>query len=268
MSVVRDIIAKADSTPGMTAEIKETLNLLYELSKQKADSFENQIMTSLRTAGTVENQTVPTKFKIGSHQEIRVTTQNTPNGDIIKGIGGALKTILTGTKDNVIDGLTDLINSSLTVILGAEEGKERMEHSYYIATDGMSIVRLDLMCWSRHISAAGIKKYAEKSLVCTAVKSSVDLEKLDFNTFLSAYNAQLVRCKFKDEQLLEELQNARKIYDYLCGKTMDKAVRASIGMDSANRIENSIKLDKIKPDKNFKNSIQSVQTQAKGAWPK
>ncbi len=260
MSVVRDIISKADSTPGMTAEIKETLNLLYELSKQKADAFENEILTSLRTAGTVENQTVPTKFKLASHQEIRVTTQKTPNDDIMKGVGGALKSILTGTKDNVIGGLTDLINTGLTAILGAGEGEERMEHAYYIATDGMSIVRLDLMYWSRHISASGITKYAEKSLVCTAVKSSVDLEKLDFNSFLSAYNAQLVRCKFKDEQLLEELQNARRIYDYLCGTPVK---RSAMPNRPNGKFEHSIKLDK-----NFKNRIMSVSAEAKGAWPK
>lgn len=264
MSVLRNVINKADSQPGMTKEIKETLNLLYELSEQKAKNFETDIDSSLRSAGTTENQTVPTKFKLASHQEIRVTTEKTPDTDIVTGIGNSLKDILTGTKDSIIGGLTDLINTSLKVVLGAGEGEERMQRTYYIATDGMSIVRLDLICWSRHITASGITKYAEKSLVCAAVKSSVDLEKLDFNSFLSAYNAQLVRCKFKDNELMEEIKNARNIYDTLCGSN-----RLRAGMNSANRAMSFNKNVETKIDKNvkFENVISNVCNSVKTQWP-
>ncbi|MCM1082566.1 MAG: hypothetical protein NC393_01465 [Clostridium sp.] len=256
MSVLRDVIHKADSQPEMTKEIKETLNLLYELSEQKAKNFESNIDSSLRSAGTTENQTVPTKFKLASHQEIRVTTAKTPDTDIVTGIGNSLKDILAGTKDSIIGGLADLINTSLKAVLGAGEGEERMQQTYYIATEGMSIVRLDLICWSRHITASGITKYAEKSLVCAAVKSSVDLEKLDFNSFLSTYNAQLVRCKFKDNELMEEIKNARYIYDTLCGKNTLKA-----GIASANA--------SILPDQNakFDNIISNVCNSVKTQWP-
>ena len=215
MGVIKDIIKKADQTPGMTAEIKETLNLLYELSKQKADLFEEKIAKDLRNAGTTENPTVPITVKLGSHQEISVTTTNTPDGDITKGISEALKSVLTGSKDGIIDGLTSLINTGLKVVLGAGEGEEREEHTYYVATDGLAIVRLDLMYWSRHITAKSITEYAEKSIVCTAVKSSVDVTKIDFNAFLASYQAQLIRCKFSESQLEEELKNAKRIYKLL-----------------------------------------------------
>lgn len=256
MAVLKNIISKADSQPGMTKEIKESLNLLYELSEQKAKNFEADIDSLLRSAGTTENQTVPTKFKLASHQEIRVTTKTTPDTDIVTGIGNSLKEILTGTKDSIIGGLADLINTSLKVVLGVGEGEERMQRTYYIATDGMSIVRLDLICWSRHITASGITKYAEKSLVCAAVKSSVDLDKLDFNSFLSAYNAQLVRCKFKDSELMEEIKNARNIYDILCGSNKQRA-----GIDCAN---SSISLDK---NVKFENVLSNVCNSVKTQWP-
>ncbi len=256
MSVLRNVISKSDSQPEMTKEIKETLNLLYELSEQKAKNFETDIDSFLRSAGTTENQTVPTKFKLASHQEIRVTTQNTPDTDIVTGIGNSLKDILTGTKDSIINGLTDLINTSLKVVLGAGEGKECKQHTYYIATEGISIVRLDLICWSRHITASGITKYAEKSLVCAAVKSSVDLEKLDFNSFLSTYNAQLVRCKFKDSELLEEINNARSIYETLRGSNRMRA-----DMDSVNP---SMEIDK---NVEFENVISDVCNSVETQWP-
>ncbi len=215
MGVIKDVIKKADQTPGVTAEIKETLNLLYELSKQKADLYEETIAKSLRNAGTTENPTVPITVKLGSHQEIRVITTNTPDEDITKGIGDALKNVLTGSKDDIIDGLTSLVNTGLKTVLGAGDGEEREEYTYYIATEGLAIVRLDLMYWSRHITAQSITKYAEKSLVCTAVKSSVDVTKIDFNAFLASYQAQLLKCKFNESQLEDEIINARKIYELL-----------------------------------------------------
>lgn len=215
MSVIKDIVEKEDPAKQKTAEIKEALNLLYQLSKQKADIFAEQIAKDLRNAGTTENRTVPITVILGNHQEIRAITKDTPDGDITKGIGNALKQVLTRSKDDIIDGLTALIDTGLKAILGVGEGEERQEHTYYVATEGMSIVRLDLIYWCRCITASGITAYAEKSIVCTAVKSSVDVAKIDFNAFLAAYQAQLVRCKFNDDQLKEELKNAREIYKML-----------------------------------------------------
>lgn len=235
MGVIKDVIKKADQTPGVTAEVKETLNLLYELSKQKADLFEEQIAKNLRNAGTTENPTIPITVKLGSHQEIRVTTANTPDKDITDGISTALKSVLTGSKDGIINGLTSLIDTSLRVILGAGEGEEREEHTYYVATEGLAIVRLDLIYWSRHITASSITKYAEKSVVCTAVKSSVDLSKIDFNAFLASYQAQLVRCKFSDEQLQEELINAKKIYKLMTEDTNAALFRVTNISDTVNQ---------------------------------
>lgn len=250
MGVIKDVIKKADQTPGVTAEIKETLNLLYELSKQKADLFEEKIAKDLRNAGTTENPTIPITVKLGSHQEIRVTTTDTPDEDITKGISEALKSVLTGSKDGIIDGLTSLINTGLKVILGAVEGEEREEHTYYIATEGLAIVRLDLIYWSRHITAASITKYAEKSVVCTAVKSSVDVTKIDFNAFLASYQAQLIRCKFNDSQLEEELKNARRIYNLL---TEASNVKADIDVKPYSIVDFGV--------------LSSEKNEVSGIWP-
>lgn len=219
MGQLKEIIALADQTGKMTAEIKEALNLLYELSKQKADFFEEKIAKELRTAGTDENPTVPIAKMLRSHQEIRVVTENTSNEDIKNGINTALKSVLTGSKDGIIDGLTSLIDDGLKVILGAGEGEEMEQHAYYITTDGLAIVRLDFIYWCRHITAKSITKYAKKSIVCTAVKSSVDLTRLDFNSFLFIYQEQLNRCNFSNEELMNEIMNARKIYDQLTNNT-------------------------------------------------
>ena len=217
MSVIKDVIASVDQKEQKAAEIKETLNLLNNYATEKAKIFEDTIDTSLRTAGTVENKTVPVTVKLASHQEIRVITKDTPDEDITSNIRDVLKDVLSGSKDEVIDGLKGLIDTALRAILGTGEGDERQDSTYYIATDGLAIVRLDLMYWCRHVTASSITTYAEKSLVCTAVKSSVDVAKIDLNAFLATYNAQLSKCQIPAEQVKEEIKNAKDIYELLTG---------------------------------------------------
>lgn len=223
MSVIKDAIASVDQSESKAAEIKELLNVLYNYGTEKAKVFEDTIDADLRTAGTPENKTVPVSAKIASHQEIRVTTKDTPDTDITDTIGTVLKEVLTGTKDGIIDGLTDLIDTGLKVVLGAGEGEEREDHTYYIATEGLAIVRLDLRYWCRQVTAESITKYAEKSIVCTAVKSSVDVNKIDLNTFLATYSVQLSKCQIPDDQLKEEIKNAKDIYELLADKSDVKA---------------------------------------------
>lgn len=250
MGVIKDVVKKADQTQGVTAEVKDALNLLYELSKQKADLYEERIARDLRNAGTTENPTVPITVKLGSHQEIRATTSSTPDKDITDGINKALKDVLTGSKDGIIDGLTSLINTGLKAILGVGEGEEREEHTYFIATEGLSIIRLDLIYWCRRVTAKSITTYAEKSVVCTAVKSSVDVNKIDFNAFLAAYQAQLVRCHFSESQLEDELKNARRIYDLL---TEGPNVKASIDINPFSIAEFGV--------------LSSNKNKVSGIWP-
>ncbi len=90
MGKLRDVIKKADNTGELTAEIKEALNLLFELASEKAKTFETQIDNNLRTAGTRENPTFPVAMKLASHQEIRITTEKKINDGITSEIGEAL----------------------------------------------------------------------------------------------------------------------------------------------------------------------------------
>lgn len=227
MSAIKNAIASMNQSESKAAEIKEILNLLHIYGVKKAEDFENTIDKDLRTVGTLDNKTVPVSEIIASHQEIRVTTKDPSDSDMTNTIGSVLKEVLTGTKEGIIDGLTDLINIDLKVIMSAEEGEEREGHTYYIATEGLGIVRLDLRYWCRQVTAESITKYAVKSIVCTAVKSSVNVSKIDLNTFLTTYSVQLSRCQIPDDQLKEEIENARKIYELLAGKSDIKATPLS-----------------------------------------
>lgn len=218
MSTIRDAIDTIDPTMDKAKEAKELLQLLNELASEKSNLYQTSIAQSLRTAGTPENKTVPISAELLSQNDIRVITSSTPNDDITKAISEGLKSILVGTKDGIIDGIIKLVDTGINTVLGCAEGQEREGTFYGITTDGMSIVRLDMMYWSRNITASGLTKYAEKSVVCATKKSSVDLGKVDFNTFLSVYRDQLAKFKMSEDDIMEEIKHAKKIYKLLTDK--------------------------------------------------
>lgn len=55
-------------------------------------------------------------------------------------------------------------------------------HTHYIIIEGFSIVRIALTAWQRHIDAEGITKIGN-AITFSAVKFSVDVNKISFNTF-------------------------------------------------------------------------------------
>ena len=58
----------------------------------------------------------------------------------------------------------------------------------------------------------------------TAVKSSVDVNKISLNTFLQAYNYQLQKSKISELELLEAIKKAKEVYDLL--KSSNRADKA------------------------------------------
>lgn len=59
--------------------------------------------------------------------------------------------------------------------------------------DGLALVRIDVKSWTCKVTVVGTLKKIESVLAFTAVKSSVDVDKISFNTFMEAYKYQLQR---------------------------------------------------------------------------
>ncbi len=213
MERLRDIMRQADNTNVPTAEVKEALNLLYELALEKAKTFEREIDDSLKIDSSGESPTFPVSMKLASRYIMRNTTEQKINEGIIPKIMEILVTIINGAEENIISGIAKLINMGLsTVTKAAAVGEAIPLQEFYIVREGSEIIRIDLIYWCRSITAPAIMKYGEKTIVCTVVKSGVDLSKIDYNAFLSSYSAQLVRCAFSNEELQEEIAEISKIY--------------------------------------------------------
>ena len=216
MSTLRKIIDDYDKSKDAAAEVKQTLALLMSLAEAKANEFEAEIKENLQTGKTYDTLEIPIEKEIQRTIDYRAVTQNTPE-DIIKNLTDALSDMISDPSgEKIIGGIGKIVNQGLTVILGAAEGTEQVSKIYCVTADYPAIVRFDFAFWCRNIVGESIKKYVEHALACVAIKSSVDVNKLSYNTFLSVYNRVLKAAYGNDPKDIDAmLEKARRIYDNL-----------------------------------------------------
>ena len=179
------------------------LNLLFELATSKCDHFKTQIADNIRTAGTIENPTIPITHIIADTSEMRAYCKD-DSTKIVGEATNAIKSFVTGGSENVISGVGALIGAG---------------HSdYFIMVDGLALVRIDVKSWIRKVTVVGITQKIESVLAFTAVKSSVDVDKISFNTFMEAYKYQLQRDAahaLNENDLMKEIKRAKEVYNLL-----------------------------------------------------
>jgi len=212
MSVVKDVINSFDSSDELAQVQKEAVEALAALGNSKAEVFKMEIQESLMSAGNGTNLTVPVSAVLRSLVDVRAysSTESGHIGDVVK---NALSSFIKGTSESIIDGLGSLISETLSVFLGSASASTGTIEEYYVATEGLSIVRVDMKAWYLNVSSSSIKQKMERITAVVAVKSVVDLAKIDFSTFLNLYQQQLLESGMDRQQLKDALQEAKDIYN-------------------------------------------------------
>lgn len=216
MSILKDAIEKLDPAPDKKTQLTLALNLISELSENKANEFANEVNESYRTAGTNENRTAPITTVVATHSEYRAYVKSDA-GKIAGEVSNAIKKFVAGGSDQIITGIADLVTMGLTTILGTGQATQQEMRSYYITVQARAMVRYDVLAWRRIVEAQGITNQIEACLAIYASKASVDVKALDLNTFLLAYEDQLTKMKFTEQQTLEYINYAEEVYKRLVG---------------------------------------------------
>ena len=97
------------------------LNLLFELATSKCDHFKTQIADNIRTAGTIENPTIPITHIIADTSEMRAYCKD-DSTKIVGEATNAIKSFVTGGSENVISGVGALIGAGINMLMGSGEG--------------------------------------------------------------------------------------------------------------------------------------------------
>jgi hypothetical protein len=211
MGAIRKVLESFDGSDETAQMQKELVENLAKLAEAKAEFFELQISTNLLTAGSADNRTVPVEAVLDSATETHALTSGSLK-EIGDAVSRSLKSFLSGSKDDILNGVGDLIHDALKVFLGDGSASMDTLKRYYVMTEGLSIVRVDLMAWVLNVEAQSLKTKVEKVSAFSVVKSAVDLSKVKFNTFLNFYSTQLARAKLDDERIGAALSEAHEIY--------------------------------------------------------
>jgi hypothetical protein len=218
MSILADAIKSLDPAPDKKTELTLALNLISELAENKVTEFKNEVDQSYRTAGTPENRTAPIVMIVASHSEYRAYVKDDA-GKIATEVSKAIQKFVSGGSTDIITGIADLVTTGLEAILGAGQATQQEMRSYYITVQSRALVRYDIIAWRRNIEAKGITSKIESAMALFASKASIDVASLDLNTFLLAYEDQLTKMGFSEQENLEYIDYAEQVYNKLRGES-------------------------------------------------
>lgn len=235
MATIRKAIESITGDEDEKKKAREMLTLLAEACDARAKVMEQDLKTYIRTAGTDENKTIPISDILTEYFETRVTTKESIN-DIPTEVGEAIKKIMS---NNIVDGVVDIVSTTLTALLGSSSGGEVTRRQYFVCIEGLSMVRYDISYWARDITVETLKKYQEKSCVCILVKSSIDPENLKFNTFLNIYQTLLEKkTGLTNDELIEYIEAAKKVYKALLDENNIRYIEEDLLALEASPIQN------------------------------
>lgn len=224
MSTVRNAIKKVDQADAAAAEQKEAIKALEELGRAKAEIFVRDIEKSLMTAGSDSaNKTVPVTYLVGSKKEIRAYS-STEVGSIGTLVTSSLNSFLSGSKDSIINGVGNLITGALTTFLGATDAESDTVEMYYVMTDGLAPVRLDVKAWYYSVTATSISTKMERLTAIVATKSVIDVTRIDLGTFNYLFQAQLAASKMTHEELKAAIAEAAEVYNLFVENSAKKGI--------------------------------------------
>ncbi|GFM82721.1 hypothetical protein PSCICN_34130 [Pseudomonas cichorii] len=180
-------------TEDTAEEARQHVSTLFQLGTVQGQLFENQIKNSLRTAGLAgaDNQSIPISSIISQHSEVHAHTSTAADDHIIETIQGSLKNFVAGGSENIITGISVLLQDALKTFLGESFADSKFQDDYLVMADGAALVRIDYRMWYYTVHAQSIQKSIERIVVMTAVKSAVDVVKIDLNTFICLYQEKL-----------------------------------------------------------------------------
>lgn len=114
MGAVSSIIKSIDPAKPIMADMQAQIDIIYDLGMTHAESQENKIMQSLRTASTQENKTIAVGNILTIIKEVKATTSTDP-GTIVDNISQGVQSIVSG---DVAKGVTNIILQGMSVLLG------------------------------------------------------------------------------------------------------------------------------------------------------
>lgn len=213
MGAIRSAVNSFSSNEEAQQAEKELLNTLASLAETKADHFVADVTRELLEAGSAGNWTIPIKAVLKTSRHTHA--YHSDNADNISStVNTALGDFVTGTKSSILGGVQTLITGAIQAFFGDTSSSTSVLEDYYVMTEGLSIIRVDIRGWYLNVQTEAIKTTVEKVSAFVLFKSSVDVSSLDYNTFLNLYQDQIkLAATATSDEIVAELESVYQIFN-------------------------------------------------------
>ena len=123
-----------------------------------------------------------------------------------------MKGFVQGGKDNVTNGVCELVTTAITALFGSSESSDMTIEKYYVAVEGIALIRLDIMGWKRAITASSLTTKVEQVSAFVMSKSTIDIRKTEFNTFLDLYQA-VIFADNPNAKTIDIIKEAKELFN-------------------------------------------------------
>ncbi|KKZ84086.1 hypothetical protein B5K05_23490 [Rhizobium phaseoli] len=244
MAVFGKLISEFDGSSDLAQAEREALETLEALGETKRELFTKQINLLILDAGHGTNKTVPISKVLRTDGMSRAFSSHNMK-DIPEVIKTAVGGFIEGGTNNIIDGVFSLLSKALEVFLGSTEGQSMTTSKYFVYATDFAIYRVDLMAWSRSVTAASLKTKIEQATAFSYVLSNVDVAKISWSDFVGIFALQLDEIStLTKEERDEARQRMKETWDFLTGGAASAATLEDLAVTRAH-IETEYRLPLI-----------------------
>ncbi len=191
MGVIRNAIQDFDPAQNVAAEQKALLAALDALASAKLSQMKSEIHEMLLGAGGGSNLSIPVFAIEAEDGQTHASTSDNLNDSIGDTVKSATDRFMQGGTDNIVNGIISLVSSAVEVFLGSGSAQSDTMEKYYVATDGLALWRVDLRAWYYEVVGSGISSKVQRVSAYYYTRSTVDVDKLKFQTFANEYQSIL-----------------------------------------------------------------------------
>lgn len=206
MGKIRDTLLSF--TGDELADAREHVITLFQLGESRAQFFERDIKENLEATrlSSGDNKVTPIANILEIHSEVHAYHSRLNSSVVAQTFKNALSALVAGGASNIIEGMGVLLAESLEAFLSETNANTAEKSTYIVMADGLSIVRIDIRLWYTNTTTHSTQKVFEKIVVVTAVKSVIDVAKINTAAFIALYQNQLRRLSRDANDMLREIE--------------------------------------------------------------
>lgn len=217
MSTLQKLMDDCDPSTEENKRLREELRLLMSCAVANAKLGERAITDSLTAQPSKENLFLPVTNIIESMSETHaITTEDT--AAITHRVKQSLKRFYDPNDEAILNGFASLLTDALTGLMGEGRGIEAQQEVHLVGIEGLGFIRLDFAIWMQNLDTIGIRAKCQHAVSVVAVKSAIDVSKIQLSTFLVLYGRVLDQSYDHDEKkAIEKIAQAKQVFIELGG---------------------------------------------------